>query len=652
MVDPFALSTLRDAIQALLWTQEAVREASGDFDRVLEAVVEGALRTMSRAEGAVVEWVEGDEMVYRAAAGAAKGQEGLRLSIHSSLSGFAVLNGQSVLCPDTDLDPRVDREACRRIGVRAMVIVPLRDEAGVVGVLKIFASQPDALSEVELLTTQLLAGPINAGMTRVAMKTAEQDRDRAQAAARAKSSFLANMSHEIRTPMNGVIGFGDLLLRTELSAEQRRYAGLIVDSAKAMLTILNDILDFSKIEAGQLDIVHEPFDLPQALEQAARLLTASAEGKGLVLKVEVDPGLPQHVYGDAFRLRQIVLNLIGNAVKFTPRGEVTLRARRLDAGEVEICIDDTGIGIPADRLQSILNEFVQADAGTARRYGGSGLGLSISKKLAELMGGTLSIQSIESRGTTVTVRAPFPEATPVALAPAQAASIAQAAASHILLAEDMDINQELVGAMLTALGHTFEIAADGAEAIRLFEKPPGGRAFDLILMDLHMPGVNGLEAARQIHAEAPKVPIVALTASAFAEEIEACFAAGMVDHLTKPITQDVLGAALAKHLPRIPPRAAMAGAAAKLADKYRERKAEALDQLKALTPAVEAGDSEALAKARSVAHGLSGVCGAFGEPELGLLASAAEELIRDPDRAPADLLAALERLRTGLADAL
>ncbi|HEY8616693.1 ATP-binding protein [Phenylobacterium sp.] len=642
---------------ALLGTQQAVALAGADVDAVMRAVVDGALKVMPQADGAVIEMRDGDEMVYRAASGTSAGKEGLRLKLATSLSGRCVLLGEPLACEDSETDDRVDREACRKIGVRSMIVVPLPHRGSTVGAFKLYSAVPRAFGPEDMLAAQLLAGPIAIGLAGIAEAQAELARANAEAAAAAKASFLANMSHEIRTPMNGIIGFVDLLLRTELDEAQRRYATLIAESGGALLKLLNDILDFSKIEAGELDVVEEPYDLVHILNQCAQLLTPAMEGKGLALKVQVDPALEGWVMGDALRLRQVVLNLLGNAVKFTLTGSVTLKAarvrRRGKPDGVVISVADTGIGIPADRLDAIFEKFVQADSSVARRFGGTGLGLSISQRLAELMEGELELESAVGQGTTVTLRLPLKPAA----APAEAAFPPSTASAvrpgHVLLVEDLDINRELCAGMLHAMGHTVEVACDGAEAVQAFAG--ARRPFDLVLMDVNMPVMDGLEATRRIRAlggAGATTPIVALTASALPEEVARCLQAGMDGHLSKPITQAILTRGLSRWLAPAPetakpaprPAAAADPAIAALAGKFAVRKAEALVALSPLAALTAPLSVAQVAEAQAVSHKLAGVCGMFGEPELGEAARRLDDATRAAQLDETQLAALLREL--------
>ena len=290
----------------------------------------------------------------------------------------------------------------------------------------------------------------------------------AENAARAKAQFLANMSHEIRTPMNGVLGFADLLARMELDPEASRYADLIVRSGRSMMMLLNDILDISKIESGQLVLNSESFNLPQLIDDCARLHSPTSEAKGVRLRASCEPRVPATMRSDPLRLRQIILNLLGNAVKFTESGEVSLTVG-FENGELAFIVEDSGIGIAPDRLQNIFDPFVQEEASTTRRYGGTGLGLSISRQLAELLGGSLDVESTQNVGSRFILRIPF-EATSEETAERthrnrRATDFPAPSQGRILLAEDHDVNRMLVTAMLEQLGQRVELAHDGNEAV-------------------------------------------------------------------------------------------------------------------------------------------------------------------------------------------
>ena len=374
----------------------------------------------------------------------------------------------------------------------------------------------------------------------------------AQEASRLKGEFLANMSHEIRTPMNGILGMSGLGLDASTPEEQRECLEVVKASAESLLTILNEILDFSKIEAGRLNLDPAPFSLPELLEGAARTMRAAAEEKRLELTWQAAPEVPLVLVGDESRLRQVVLNLIGNAIKFTESGAVALQARVVsDDGPlllVEFSVRDTGLGIPADKQRLIFEAFCQGDGSTARKYGGTGLGLTISARIVKLMGGRIWVESLPGQGSTFYFTAYFGSAAGAVLpANGSAAALAtwlEPSSLEILLVEDNAVNQKLAVRLLEKRGHRVAVAGDGLQAVAQYDV----RHFDLILMDIQMPGMDGFEATAAIRDRErgtdKHTPIVAMTAHAVSGYDEKCRAAGMDGYVTKPIDPARLFAAL------------------------------------------------------------------------------------------------------------
>lgn len=380
---------------------------------------------------------------------------------------------------------------------------------------------------------------------------------RAEAAADAKAEFLATMSHEIRTPLTAINGFSSLLGEMEnLPPDASLYVRRVRTAGMTLLTVVNDILEFSKLEAGHVALSPQPFDLAPFLDDVMALFDEQARAKGLGLSLDVDPGAPPALEGDANRIRQVMVNLVGNAIKFTELGAVKVGVRHAE-GRLYVSVSDTGCGVPDAKREGLFQRFFQADSSISRRYGGTGLGLSICKGLVELMGGEIAMEPAPDGGSIFTFNVPAEEAAPVA-AGALAERAEPIACARILVVDDVAVNRELVHAMLHAVGHVISEAASASEALRL----TACERFDLILMDLQMPEIDGFAAARAVRAQDSvnrDIPIIALSADVLPEHVAATAKAGMNGHIGKPISALELLGVIERWATVRPPTGAAAG---------------------------------------------------------------------------------------------
>ena len=530
--------TLSD-IQARHDAEQALRDSEQRYRSVVSVM----------AEGIVLQTSDGQIVACNQAA-----QRILELTEDQLLGLDAQHPGWQTIRPDGDPCPPDEHPATvtLRTGQPCLdVTIGLRRQDGRITWLRINA-QP-LIRPAEDQPYGVVTSFTDITSTVTAMRELRQAREIAERATAAKTEFLAMMSHEIRTPMNGVLGMCDLLLRSGLSDEQRVLGQYINESATALLGIINDILDISKIESGHVDLLHEPFDLGALLQSAARVVGPTCDQKGLRLQVSTEPSMPAVFRGDPGRLRQILVNLLGNAAKFTTVGSVTLAAGYdfIEAG-VRFRVIDTGPGIPAEERSRLFNKFTQLVQASHNRSGGTGLGLAISRLLVERMGGRIDVISEVGQGTTFTVFVPL-EIAPTSAKPAVPdqpglKSHEGFAGRHILLVEDNTINQLVARKMLMKLGCQVTVASNGVEAIDQVRRNP---RFAAILMDCHMPHLDGFEATRYIRQHANQdahIPVIALTAAAEPANEVQCREAGMDDVLVKPIHLDSLAATLQRWL--------------------------------------------------------------------------------------------------------
>lgn len=477
----------------------------------------------------------------------------------------------------------------------------------------------------------------------------------AQAAARAKSEFLANMSHEIRTPLNAIVGYSSLMAQSpDMPPHLRRHANVVSASSNSLIRIVNDILDFSALEAGAVEISAEAFDIRKTIDASVETLRLQAVGKGLALRHVIHPAVEQQYIGDSARLQQVLMNLIGNAIKFTSAGEVEVRCSPMtdNTGQtLYLSIRDTGIGIDADKTESLFSRFTQADGSVRRRFGGTGLGLAVSKQIVTLMGGSIDVDSIEGEGSTFWITLPL---RPVKSLEGETAPDALAVESQhaqprrILFVDDHDVNRELGAILLSSLGHEVVLASDGAEAIAFAER----ESFDIVFMDVQMPGLDGLSATRAIRSLTflKDLPIIALTAHAMRHQVADCLKAGMNGHLAKPFTGRTLEEAIDRYARRPGTTPAISPVPAEAIEALRQRFiADTHTYAVQLDQYLKSPSADQTATINLIIHRLAGTAGSLGFAKPGQIALAIEQAAssgRAIDTARiSSLIAALEEMQ-------
>ncbi|HIG75450.1 MAG TPA: response regulator, partial [Bacteroidetes bacterium] len=507
------LSDLGHALNAMA---ERIRERTvsrDNFARILDSIADPV--GVVNAEGVVLHCNKAAEALFDVREDEVRGKLGMelfKLNADQVEAFFHALSGHDTL---RDFETYYDRPDGTRVPLYLSASKLRSPDGELVGLVTVARD----ITETKRAQAALIE----------AMQTAE-------AAAQAKSEFLANMSHEIRTPLNGVIGMTGFLLDTELKPDQQEYAETIRTSGETLLALLNDVLDFSKIEAGMLELEEHPFDLVECLEDSVDVVAYRASQRGIELGCLVEPGVPPVVRGDVTRLRQVIVNLLSNAVKFTEEGEVVVRAAPAEGDRVRISVRDTGIGIPADRLETIFEEFAQADASTTRRYGGTGLGLAITRRLVDAMDGRIWAESEVGEGTTFYVEVPLEHAEGTGRGPLP--GIEALRGRRVLVVDDTETNRRILALQAEKWGMAHLCVASGPDALAALAQ---GETFDLALLDFHMPEMDGVELAQRIARTHPALPLVMLSSLCQSPEAGPGVLAA---YLTKPIKQTQLGRVL------------------------------------------------------------------------------------------------------------
>ena len=669
-LDPQNETQQIEDLTLIISVQQEIASAELSLEALMTLVCE-RVQAMSGANGAVVQTIDGNSMLYRACSGSLRPLVGDRIPIGETLAGLSLKTNEVLYCSDAESDSRVDLGTCQRINARSMICVPLRHQDKPIGVLKVVSEKVEAFTDRNIRMLYLLAGLLSASIAHAAEADAKasvleqlldsemkfrtltetaidaiiissenyiidvnstalylfgysleqmkqlsildlvepsardaayqnlltgsgtvfetlcaksngesfyvegagrtvmlrnqrvrvttlrdvtekhkinealrESEKLAREAVQIKSEFLANMSHEIRTPINGVIGMTGLLLDTELSPQQRDYTEIIGKSADALLALVNDILDISKIEAKKLTLEAIDFELWQVVNDVRQTLSYLADKKGLEFVCASNGHLPQFVTGDPNRLRQILSNLVNNAIKFTLSGSVRINVRALQTTatnvQLKFSVEDTGIGIPQDAIERMFQPFTQVDASTTRKFGGTGLGLSICRHLTEMMGGQIGVTSEEHKGSTFwfTVTLPLAASAKQKEAP-KPLNLKPARPLLVLIAEDSPVNQLIAVKMVEKMGHSVVAVNNGRQAMDAISNG----TFDIILMDCQMPEIDGYEATRWLRRQpgpASRIPVIAFTANALDGDADKCIEAGMDDYVSKPTRYDEL----------------------------------------------------------------------------------------------------------------
>jgi len=535
----------RTAAASMSLLIEAVERLAGaDSETDVAAIVRTAARKLTGADGVSVVIRRGDRVAYIDEDAVGPLWKGQDFPIEACISGWAMLHGETVVIEDIYQDARIPVAAYRPTFVKSLVMAPVRPDNPIASIGAYWAEMRRA-SDEEIHALETIARAAAVALENARLRTSlRQALEEARSADSAKSQFLANMSHEIRTPLNGVVALVELLSSSPLSPKQEEMVSLISASSEHLVRVVSDILDFSKIEAGRADLMVAPFSLEAAVHEAAELFAARAQEKGLSFSVEVAPAAQGRFVGDEVRVKQIVSNIVSNALKYTDEGGVLVRVDREDevAGKAMLCIavEDTGLGFDPDSSGNLFQRFAQADSSMTRSYGGVGLGLSIADALARAMNGEIVAASRPGLGSVFTIRLPLEREASASDDEVLIDDVVPAGGGkrlRILCAEDHPSNQTVLRLSLSSLGADVTMVKDGQEAV-----DEASRATpDVILMDMQMPVMDGLEATRRIRANEQdagqsRTPIIMVTAHAMRHHVTAAYVAGVDGFVAKPIT--------------------------------------------------------------------------------------------------------------------